>query len=32
VGKGWLIIDDKGFHDCTRKDRLELLKSKTGGR
>jgi hypothetical protein len=30
IGKSWLSIDDKGFHDCARKDRLELLKRKTG--
>jgi len=26
VGKSWLSINDKGFHDCPKKEWLELLK------
>ena len=29
-GKSWLSISDKDFHDCPVKERLALLKRKTG--
>jgi hypothetical protein len=28
-GKSWLTVDDKDFHNCPHKERLELIKGKT---